>query len=38
MGENPDNFPKAPAADDTTSFALTASALITAINKTLFLQ
>ena len=36
MGENPDNFPKAPAADDTTSFVLTASALITAINKTLF--
>ena len=36
MGENPDNFPKAPAADDTTSFTLTASALITAINKTLF--
>jgi DNA polymerase-3 subunit beta len=36
MGENPDNFPKEPAADDTTSFTLTASALITAINKTLF--
>jgi DNA polymerase-3 subunit beta len=36
MGENPDNFPKEPAADDTTSFKTTASALITAINKTLF--
>ena len=36
MGENPDNFPKEPAADDTTSFKLTATALITAINKTSF--
>lgn len=36
MGENPDNFPKAPAADDTTTFQLTAAALITSINKTLF--
>jgi DNA polymerase-3 subunit beta len=36
MGENPDNFPKEPVADDTTSFKMTASALITAINKTLF--
>jgi DNA polymerase-3 subunit beta len=36
MGENPDNFPKEPAADDTTSFQMTASGLITAINKTLF--
>jgi len=36
MGENPDNFPKEPAADDTTSFTITASALVTAINKTLF--
>jgi DNA polymerase-3 subunit beta len=36
MGENPDNFPKEPAADDTTSFKATASALVTAINKTLF--
>jgi DNA polymerase-3 subunit beta len=36
MGENPDNFPKEPAADDTTVFTMTASALITAINKTLF--
>jgi DNA polymerase-3 subunit beta len=36
MGENPDNFPKEPAADDTTSFTMPAGALITAINKTLF--
>jgi DNA polymerase-3 subunit beta len=36
MGENPDNFPKEPTADGTTSFTMTASALITAINKTLF--
>ncbi|HZF64165.1 MAG TPA: DNA polymerase III subunit beta [Chitinophagaceae bacterium] len=36
MGENPDNFPKAPAADDTTNFTMTSSALVTAINKTLF--
>jgi len=36
MGENPDNFPKEPTADDTTNFTMTASALITAINKTLF--
>ncbi|HOZ83979.1 MAG TPA: DNA polymerase III subunit beta [Niabella sp.] len=36
MGENPENFPKEPEADDTTSFTLTSSALVTAINKTLF--
>jgi DNA polymerase-3 subunit beta len=36
MGENPDNFPKEPAADDTTPFTMTATALVTAINKTLF--
>jgi DNA polymerase III subunit beta len=36
MGENPDNFPKDPVADDTTSFTATSSALVTAINKTLF--
>src|SRR5690606_15773668 len=36
MGENPENFPKEPAADDTTSFTLESSALVTAINKTLF--
>ena len=36
MGENPDNFPKEPAADDTTSLQCTSLRLITAINKTLF--
>ncbi|TAL50458.1 MAG: DNA polymerase III subunit beta [Chitinophagaceae bacterium] len=36
MGENPDNFPKEPVADDTTSFTCTSIALVTAINKTLF--
>jgi len=36
MGENPDNFPKEPSADDATSFTMTSSALVTAINKTLF--
>src|SRR6195952_4918111 len=36
MGENPDNFPKEPAADDTTSFTMPSSALVTGINKTLF--
>ncbi|MBA2329642.1 MAG: DNA polymerase III subunit beta [Flavisolibacter sp.] len=36
MGENPDNFPKEPAADDTTTFTMPSTALVTAINKTLF--
>jgi DNA polymerase III subunit beta len=36
MGENPDNFPKEPVADDTSSFTMISSALVTAINKTLF--
>ena len=36
MGENPDNFPKEPVADDTTSFKMTAAALVKAINKTVF--
>src|SRR5687768_17015486 len=36
MGENPDNFPREPSADDTTSFTMPSSALVTAINKTLF--
>jgi DNA polymerase-3 subunit beta len=36
MGENPDNFPKEPTADDATSFTMSSSALVTAINKTLF--
>lgn len=36
MGENPDNFPNEPVADDTTEFAMTSTALVTAINKSLF--
>lgn len=36
MGENPDNFPKEPDADETTSFTMPSSALVTAVNKTLF--
>ncbi len=36
MGENPDNFPKEPVADDTNNFTMKSSALVTAINKTLF--
>src|ERR1700750_3489141 len=36
MGENPDNFPKGPPADDANSFTMTSSALVTAINKSLF--
>src|SRR5678809_1392484 len=36
MGENPENFPKEPTADDTTSFTMSSSGLVTAINKTLF--
>ncbi len=36
MGENPDNFPKEPAADEANSFTMTSSALVTAINKTIF--
>jgi DNA polymerase-3 subunit beta len=36
MGENPDNFPKEPAADDANGFTMSSSALLTAINKTLF--
>jgi len=36
MGENPENFPKEPTSDDTTSFTLPSTALVTAINKTLF--
>lgn len=36
MGENPDNFPKEPSTDDTNSFTMTSTALVTAINKTLF--
>jgi DNA polymerase-3 subunit beta len=36
MGENPENFPKEPTADDTTSFSLPSTVLLTAITKTLF--
>ena len=36
MGENPDNFPKEPAADEATSFTLTSEALVNAISKTIF--
>src|SRR4249919_881655 len=36
MGENPDNFPKEPAAYDANAFTMTSSALVTAINKSLF--
>ena len=36
MGENPDNFPKEPAADDANGFTMSSSSLLTAINKTLF--
>jgi len=36
MGENPDNFPKEPVSDETTSFTITSTGLVTAINKTLF--
>jgi DNA polymerase-3 subunit beta len=36
MGENPDNFPKEPSADDTTGFSMSSGGLVTAINKSLF--
>lgn len=36
MGEDPNNFPKEPTADDTTAFTMTSGAMVTAINKTLF--
>lgn len=36
MGENPDNFPREPQADDANSFTMTSSELVTAINKTIF--
>jgi DNA polymerase-3 subunit beta len=36
MGENPDNFPKEPSADDATAFTMSSTALVSAINKTLF--
>ena len=36
MGENPDNFPREPQADEANSFTMTSSALVTAINKSIF--
>jgi len=36
MGENPDNYPKGPDQDETTSFNMTSKGLLTAITKTLF--
>ncbi len=36
MGENPDNFPREPQADDANSFTMTSGALVTAINKSIF--
>ena len=36
MGENPYNFPKEPASDETNGFSISSTALLTAINKTLF--
>lgn len=36
MGENPDNFPKEPSADDANSFTMSSIGLVSAINKTLF--
>ena len=36
MGENPDNFPKEPAADNANNFTMTSGALVTGINKCLF--
>ncbi len=36
MGENPDNFPKEPEANEDGSITLTSGALLTAINKTIF--
>jgi len=36
MGENPDNFPKEPVADDTNSFIMNSNSLLSAINDTLF--
>jgi DNA polymerase-3 subunit beta len=36
MGENPDNYPKGPEQDETTSFSMSSAGLLTAISKTLF--
>jgi DNA polymerase III subunit beta len=35
-GENPDNYPKEPEKDDTNSFTMTSTGLVTAISKTIF--
>jgi DNA polymerase-3 subunit beta len=35
MGENPDNFPKEPPADDASAFKISSHQLLTAINKTI---
>jgi DNA polymerase-3 subunit beta len=35
MGENPDNFPKEPPADDASAFKVSSHQLLTAINKTI---
>jgi DNA polymerase III subunit beta len=36
MGENPDNFPKEPTAEDASSFTMTSNGLLVGISKTLF--
>jgi DNA polymerase-3 subunit beta len=36
MGENPDNYPKEPASEDDNTFTMSSSALLTAINKSIF--
>jgi DNA polymerase-3 subunit beta len=36
MGENPENFPREPKAEDASSFTMSSEALVTAINKTIF--
>lgn len=36
MGEDPDNFPKEPVADDANSVSMPSSVLVTAINKCIF--
>ncbi len=36
MGENPDNFPKEPQANEAGSFSMTSGDLVTAINKTIY--
>ncbi len=36
MGENPDNFPKEPVADTSSSFTMPSSALVSAITKCIF--